>query len=83
MKKRYYEALKQNRTCEPVTKLEHGLRGRPLKLGDLDSNIQDYIRKLHLSGGVVNRAIVIHVAATTGIVEYRIVVRAWRHNAIG
>ena len=43
-------------------------RGRLLKLGDLDSNVQDYIRKLRVSGGVVNRAIVI--AATTGIVEY-------------
>ena len=30
LKKRYYEALKQNRTGEPVTQLEHGLRGRPL-----------------------------------------------------
>ena len=60
--------MKQNRTCEPVTQLEHGLRGRPLKLGDLDSNVQDYIRKLRLSGGVVNRAIVI--AAAKGIVEY-------------
>ena len=34
LKKRYYEALKQNRTGEPVTQLE-------LKLGDLDSNVQD------------------------------------------
>ena len=33
LKKRYYEAFKQNRMGEPVTQLEHGLRGWPLKLG--------------------------------------------------
>jgi hypothetical protein len=62
LKKHYYEAFKQNWTGEPVSQLNHGLRGRPLKLGDLDSNVQDYIRNLRLSGGVVNRAIVIATA---------------------
>ena len=37
-------------------------------MGDLDSNVQDYIRKLRLAGVVVNRAIVI--AAAMGIVEH-------------
>ena len=48
LKKRYYEALKQNRTGEPVMQLEHGLHGRSLKLGDLDSNVQDYINFAYL-----------------------------------
>ena len=61
-KKNYYEASKRNWTGEPIARLEHGLR---LKLGDLDSNVQDYIRKLRVAGGVVNRAI-----AAKGIVEH-------------
>ena len=40
-KKRYYKALKQNRRGVPVMRLEHRLSGRPVKLGDLDSNVQD------------------------------------------
>ena len=44
-------------------RLEHRLRGRP---PDLDSNVQDYIRKLRLACGVVNRFIII--AAARGIV---------------
>ena len=55
-KKPHYEALKANRTGKPVTR---GLHGRQLKLGDLDSNVQEYIRKLRLAGGVVKRVIVI------------------------
>ena len=58
MKKSYYEALKHNPKGEVVTRLEHGLRGRHLKLGNLDCNVQDYIRKLRVAGGIVNRAIV-------------------------
>ena len=34
----------------------------------MDSNVQDYIRKLRLAGGVVNKANVI--AAARGIVEH-------------
>ena len=45
-KKNYYEASKHNRTGEPIARLEHGLRGQPLKLGDLDTNVQDYVRTL-------------------------------------
>ena len=37
-------------------------------MGDLDSNVQDYIRKLRVAGGVVNSTIVISDAK--GIVEY-------------
>ena len=63
-KKAYCSALSKTKSDEPVTRLEHGLRGRPLLLGDLDSKVQQYLRKLRLAGGIVNRAIVI--AAATG-----------------
>ena len=68
MKKAYYIALKHKKDGEPVTRLEHGLRGRPLLLGDLDAHVQEYIRKLRLAGCIVNRAIVI--AAATGVVQH-------------
>ena len=58
-KKAYCSALSKTKSEEPVTRLEHGLRGRPLLLGDLDSKVQQYVRKLRLAGGIVNRAIVI------------------------
>ena len=68
IKKAYYKALREKRNPEPVNVLKHGLRGRPLKLGSLDPVVQNYIRKLRLAGGIVNRSIVI--AAATGIVEH-------------
>ena len=68
MKKAYYIALKHKKDGEPVTRLEHGLRGRPLLLGDLDAHVQEYIRKLCLAGCIVNIAIVI--AAATGVVQH-------------
>lgn len=55
---------------KPVTKLEHGLWGRPLLLGDLDSEVQQYMRKFQLAGGIVNRTTVI--AAATGIALLRV-----------
>ena len=45
-KQKYYEASNGNQTVEAIARLKHGLRRRPLKLGDLDSNVQDYVRKL-------------------------------------
>ena len=68
MKKAYYIALKHKKDGEPITRLEHGLRGWPLLLGDLDAHVQEYIRKLRLAGCIVNRAIVI--AAATGVVQH-------------
>ena len=68
MKKAYYIALKHKKDGEPVTRLEHRLRGRPLLLGDHDAHVQEYIRKLRLAGCIANRAIVI--AAATGVVQH-------------
>ena len=67
IKKAYYLALK-HKNGDPVTRLEHGLRGRPLLLGDLDAHAQEYIRKLRLAGCIVNRYIVI--AAATGVIHH-------------
>ena len=61
-------AVQQKKEGPPVTRLDHGLRGRPLLLGSLDRNVHEYIRKLGPAGGIVNRAIVI--AAATGIVQH-------------
>ena len=48
----------------------HPKRGEgPLLLGDLDSPVQDYIRMLRLSGGVVNARLV--VAAARGLIIAR------------
>lgn len=66
MKQAYYLALKQWKDEEPVTWLEHGLQGRPLLLGNLDKNVQEYLR---ISGGIVNQAILI--VAATGIEQQK------------
>ena len=49
-----------------VSELPPKKRVRPLLLGDLDSPVQDYIRMLHLFGGVVNARLV--VAAARGLI---------------
>ena len=38
-KKAHCSALSKTKSAEPIVRLEHGLRGRPLLLGDLDSNV--------------------------------------------
>ena len=48
------------------SKLEIKPRGRPVLLGQLDKKVQDYVKNIRKSGGVVNRAIVI--ATARGIV---------------
>ena len=49
-----YWALKQRKDGEPVTRLEHRSRGQPLLLGSLNTNVQEYTRKLRRAGGIVN-----------------------------
>lgn len=44
-------------TCLPKSP-----RGRPLKIGKYDEQVKDYIKKLRLSGGIVNSRIVISAA---------------------
>ena len=44
------------------------VRGRPLLLGELDKQVQAYIKQLRLSGGIVSSSIV--VAAANGIIKH-------------
>jgi hypothetical protein len=61
-----YIKASANAKCDS-TELPHANRGRPLKLGDFDARVQQYIRKLHEAGGVANSTIII--AAAKGIVK--------------
>ena len=51
-----------------VLELQHGLRGKPKKLADLNQNVQKYIRNLRAAGTPVNRSIVI--AAARGVIQH-------------
>ena len=68
MKASYLRVLEEVKDPLKVTELQHKLRGRPLKLGEYDGMVKDYIHALRLAGGIVNRSIV--VAAATGIIEH-------------
>lgn len=62
-RKRHAESLPS------ISELPPKKRGRPLLIGDFDSPVQDYIRMLRLSGGVVNARLV--VAAAIGLIAAR------------
>ena len=64
-RKRHAESL----PTIPISELPPRKRGRPLLIGDLDSPVQEYIRMLRLSGGVVNARLV--VAAARGLIITR------------
>ena len=51
---------------DTVVELPPKKRGRPLLLQDLDGQVQEYVRKLRLAGGVINTTVVL--AAAKGIV---------------
>ena len=62
----------RKRHSEPlptISELPPKKRGRPLLVGDFDSPVQEYIRMLRLSGGVVNARLV--VAAARGLIIAR------------
>ena len=66
-KKLYFVALREhNGDPSKVTEIRHANRGRPLKLGELDDRVQQYIRKLRSAGGIVNKTVVL--SAAQGIV---------------
>ena len=52
-----------------VTSLPNAVLGRPLLIGKFDDEVAEYIRNLHLSGGIVNSNIVI--AAAKGIIAHK------------
>lgn len=64
----YLKVLVSVKDPDKIKKLPHGLRGRPLKLGEYDGFVKQDIHKLQLAGGIVNCSVV--VAATKGIVEH-------------
>ena len=70
MKASYLHVLEQVKDLLKVTELQHKLRGLPLKLGEYDCMVKDYVHALRLAGGIVNRSIV--VAAATGIIELHV-----------
>ena len=65
MKKAYIEA--KQRAGDDVPDLPRRMRGQPLLLGDLDTVVQSWIRKVRVAGGVINVQIV--MAASLGIVK--------------
>lgn len=68
LKKQYLREV--NRTPEKrITSLEKGKVGRPLLLGQYDSEVMSYIKKLRSTGAIVNRRIVI--AGAKGIIQQR------------
>ncbi|CAC5368608.1 unnamed protein product [Mytilus coruscus] len=56
-----YVKLKKKVGTEVVT-IPHSPRGNPLLLGDLDTKVQDWIRKVRINGGVINARIVMAAA---------------------
>ena len=70
MKKAYFQKLKCVPDPADITNLPHAALGRPLLVGsELDADIAEYVRDLHLAGGIVNRSIV--QAAAKGIIAHK------------
>lgn len=56
--KHYYYCQFSFSVGTELSSLPHSPRGNPLALGALDDNVQDWIRKVRLNGGVINTRIV-------------------------
>ena len=50
----YLKMLESVDDPDEIQKLPHGLRGRPLKFGEYDDKVKQYIHKLRLAGSIVN-----------------------------
>ena len=68
-KKAYIKKLQSSKDSDSITSLPNKNRGRPLKLGNIDSQVQVYLRKLLSAGGIVNRTVTL--AAAKGIILSR------------
>ena len=55
MKSNYLRMLEKAKDPVEVRQLPHQLRGRPLKLGNYDGMVKEYIHALRLAGGIINR----------------------------
>lgn len=69
----------KNRMDEFQDGLPCDKRGRPTLLGTFVEDVIDYIKSLRLSGGIVNRPIVI--AAARGIILWLKIVNIWLNSA--
>ncbi len=78
MKNAYLKQLDKVKSPEQIKKLPHSSRGRPLKLGEYDDIVKEYVHHLRLAGGIINRSIVI--AAARGILSHLAPVRLKEHG---
>jgi hypothetical protein len=72
MKSAYERVRKRNEKMKidsEITSVPKSPRGRPLKLGDMDAEVCEYLKNLRIAGGIVNSRIVL--AAAKGIVTAR------------
>ena len=60
------EKKREGDRCPTVTAIPSKKKGRPLSLGELDKDVQSYIRALQVTGAPIGSAIII--AAAKGIV---------------
>ena len=67
-KRKYLDKVK-NVDPESITSLPSAPSGRPLLLGKYDDEVAEYVRKLQLSGGILNSSILI--AAANGIIAHK------------
>ena len=81
----YLTALKASSTASSghvsVASLPCKPKGRPLMLGDLDKDVQEYVRQLRVVGGVINTDVV--MAAARGVVESKKLITTcgtWRQH---
>lgn len=69
MKTAYEKTKKRQGSIQDViTSLPRSPRGRPLKIGEYDGAVCEYIRNLRAAGGVVNSRIVL--AAARGLIQH-------------
>ncbi len=78
MKKAYLKQLDEVKFPEQRKKLPHSSRGRPLKLGEYDDIVKEYVHHLRLADGIINRSIVI--AAARGILSHLAPARLKEHG---
>ncbi len=78
MKKAYLKQLVKVKFPEQKKKLPHSSRGIPLKLGEYDDIVKEYVHHLRLAGGIINCFIVI--AAARGILSQLAPARLKEHG---
>lgn len=58
-KRAYLAELNKNHSPDDINRLSHKHQGRPVLLGEtFDQDVQSYVRKLRLPGGIVNMLVI-------------------------